>query len=448
MAVQILFRRGTASSWISSNPVLSAGEPGFETDTGKFKIGDGITAWSTLEYATGLDNIINLQDLDNVVITSPTNGQVLKYNGTNWVNGTDTTGGGGGSGTVTSVSVNTANGFSGSIINASTTPSITLSTSVNGILKGNGTSISAAVSGTDFQTPITLTTTGSSGAATLIGNTLNIPQYSGGGGGDGNTTYTISAETSTGGANLRLTGSDSSTDNVKLAEGSNVTIVRTDANTITISSTAGGGGGATNLDGLSDVVLTSPTNGQVLKYNGTAWVNGTDATGGSSIGSLDDVPGVVLTSPTNGEVLKYNGTNWINSPDATGGGSGLTSRSTASGSTSSIANNASENINITGFKSYALLKIQTSAAAWVRLYSDAASRTSDQSRLEGVDPNLGSGVIAEIITTGAQTILITPGTIGFNNESSPTTAIPVRVTNKSGSSTSITVTLTLIQLEA
>lgn len=58
---------------------------------------------------------------------------------------------------------------------------------------------------------------------------------------DTNTTYTISAETASGGANLRLTGSDASTDDVKLAEGSNVTITRTDANTITIAASGGGG---------------------------------------------------------------------------------------------------------------------------------------------------------------------------------------------------------------
>lgn len=91
--------------------------------------------------------------------------------------------GGGGSGTVTSVSVVTANGFAGSVATATTTPAITLSTSVTGVLKGNGTAISAASAGTDYQAPITLTTTGTSGAATFIANTLNIPQYSGGGGG-------------------------------------------------------------------------------------------------------------------------------------------------------------------------------------------------------------------------------------------------------------------------
>ena len=93
-------------------------------------------------------------------------------------------GGGGGSGTVTAVSVTTANGFAGTVTNPTTTPAISMRTTVSGILKGNGTAVSAAAAGTDFQAPITLTTSGSSGAATLIGNTLNIPQYSGGGGGD------------------------------------------------------------------------------------------------------------------------------------------------------------------------------------------------------------------------------------------------------------------------
>lgn len=43
-------RRGTAAAWISANPVLSQGEPGFETDTGNQKIGDGVTAWTSLNY--------------------------------------------------------------------------------------------------------------------------------------------------------------------------------------------------------------------------------------------------------------------------------------------------------------------------------------------------------------------------------------------------------------
>jgi hypothetical protein len=60
---------------------------------------------------------------------------------------------GGGSGTVTTVSVVSANGFAGTVANAGTTPAITISTTITGVLKGNGTAISAAVAGTDFMAP-------------------------------------------------------------------------------------------------------------------------------------------------------------------------------------------------------------------------------------------------------------------------------------------------------
>jgi hypothetical protein len=50
MPTKIQVRRGTASEWTTSNPVLSAGELGFETDTSKFKIGDGTTNWTGLDY--------------------------------------------------------------------------------------------------------------------------------------------------------------------------------------------------------------------------------------------------------------------------------------------------------------------------------------------------------------------------------------------------------------
>jgi hypothetical protein len=56
-----------------------------------------------------------------------------------------------GSGTVTSASVVSANGFTGTVATATTTPAITLATSVTGVIKGNGTAISAATSGTDYS---------------------------------------------------------------------------------------------------------------------------------------------------------------------------------------------------------------------------------------------------------------------------------------------------------
>lgn len=66
-------------------------------------------------------------------------------------------------GTVTSVSVVSANGLNGTVATATTTPAITLSTTITGVLKGNGTAISAATSGTDYA-PAT------SGTSILYGN--------------------------------------------------------------------------------------------------------------------------------------------------------------------------------------------------------------------------------------------------------------------------------------
>jgi hypothetical protein len=76
-----------------------------------------------------------------------------------------------------------------------------------------------------------------------------------------------------------------------------------------------------------------------------------------------------------------------------------------------------------------LMKVATSAAAWVRIYTSEAARIADASRTEGTDPAPGAGVIAEVITTGAQTVLISPGALGWNDESTVTTNIPVRVTS-------------------
>ena len=47
---KIQVRRDTAANWTSTNPTLAAGELGFETDTAKFKIGTGSTAWTSLAY--------------------------------------------------------------------------------------------------------------------------------------------------------------------------------------------------------------------------------------------------------------------------------------------------------------------------------------------------------------------------------------------------------------
>ncbi len=50
MAVPVQLRRGTAAAWTAANTILSEGQEGYETDTGKRKVGDGATTWNALAY--------------------------------------------------------------------------------------------------------------------------------------------------------------------------------------------------------------------------------------------------------------------------------------------------------------------------------------------------------------------------------------------------------------
>ena len=55
MADRIQIRRDTNSRWADLNPILAAGEMGFEIDNNRLKIGNGITAWNSLPYVTETD---------------------------------------------------------------------------------------------------------------------------------------------------------------------------------------------------------------------------------------------------------------------------------------------------------------------------------------------------------------------------------------------------------
>ena len=133
MAARIQIRRDTSSNWTSANPTLNSGELGLETNTNKIKVGNGSTAWNSLAYTIyplSFSDLLNkpttiagygitdafdgafssltgrpttlagygitdamsgtavLEDLSNVSISSLLNNQIIKYNGTNFVNHT------------------------------------------------------------------------------------------------------------------------------------------------------------------------------------------------------------------------------------------------------------------------------------------------------------------------------------------------------------------------
>ncbi len=159
-------------------------------------------------------------------------------------------------------------------------------------------------------------------------------------------------------------------------------------------------------------------------------------------------PGVLSGGTTGQALVKASDTDydttWSNVTDL-----GLSSRSSVTASSLSLASGASANLNATGFKSYLLSKITTNFPAWVRIYSDSTSRTNDSSRAEGNDPLPGSGVIAEVITTaGNLTQLITPGVMGFNNDDPVGEDVYIRVTNKDTVTRVIELNMTMLRLEA
>jgi hypothetical protein len=111
--------------------------------------------------------------------------------------------------------------------------------------------------------------------------------------------------------------------------------------------TAISGQSAPALDGLSDVSISTPSNGDVLKYDSTndEWINGQ---GSSSVSSLDDLSDVTITTPTDGQVLKYDSTNqiWVNGSGAGSSWTDVTGTLTA-GSTSITLSDASITTNST-----------------------------------------------------------------------------------------------------
>ena len=103
MTWTIKLKRGTATEWTSGNPTLENGEPGYETDTGKIKYGDGSTAWTSLPYFTvsgaGSGSYTDTSVDTHLNQSSATAGQVLSWNGTDYSWVAQSSGGGGSSST-------------------------------------------------------------------------------------------------------------------------------------------------------------------------------------------------------------------------------------------------------------------------------------------------------------------------------------------------------------
>lgn len=144
---------------ISGSPITTSGTLAMTYSGTALPVANGGTSLTTLTA----NNVILGNGTSAPTFVAPsTNGNVLTSNGTTWASTAPAT-----SGTVTSASVVSANGFAGTVATATTTPAITLTTSITGVLKGDGTAISAATAGTDYVTP--------TGTETLTNKTLTAP---------------------------------------------------------------------------------------------------------------------------------------------------------------------------------------------------------------------------------------------------------------------------------
>ena len=210
---------------------------------------------------------------------------------------------------------------------------------------------------------------------------------------------------------------------------------------------------AGNIDANGDIDVDGHTELDNVNVVGIATIQQVKATtlnvvGVSTLGNLE--VGTGSTTYTNGLIVSKQGAEFQGVVTASSfSGDTLKSRGYVHGTTGSLAVNATGNLSITGHKSYALLNVGVSTAAWVRLYTDSAGRGADAGRSIGEDPSPGSGVIADIVTTGFSTSqVVSPGTIGFNNDTSPSQTIYVSVKNMGIQTQPVTVNLQILQLES
>ena len=190
---------------------------------------------------------------------------------------------GGGSGTVQTISIATANGLAGTSDGNANNPTLTLSTTVTGVVKGNGTAFSAAVAATDYVAP---------GAVTTSGLTMTTARIL------GRTTASSGAveEISVG------TG-------LSLSAGTLSSTVTGTVTTVSVVSANGFAGSVANATTTPAITLTTTINSPVLAGNGTAIAAATTTGSGSTV-VLNTSPTLVtpiLGTPTSGTLTNCTG---------------------------------------------------------------------------------------------------------------------------------------------
>jgi hypothetical protein len=347
------------------------------------------------------------------------------------------------SGTVTNVSVVSARGFTGSVSNPTTTPAITLGTSVTGLLQGNGTSIFAAIAGTDYA-PATsgisiLYGNGSGGFSnvtigsnlTFIGGTLSA---TGGGSGAGTVT-SVSVVAANGFAGTVTTSTTTpaitlSTSITGLLKGNGTAISAASAGTDYAPATSGssilygdGSGGFSNVTIGTNLTFTSgtlnATGGGSMVYpsagiansTGSAWGTSYSTTGSGTVVALATSPSLVtpiLGTPTSGTLTNCTGYTYANlsgtvptwNQNTTGTAANITASSNSTLTTlsslslpgSQVSGNISGNAaNVTG------------TVAVANGGTGATSAASARSNLSAAQSGANTDITSVTLTTGTIT---------------------------------------------
>ena len=283
-------------------------------------------------------------------------------------------------------------------------------------------------------------------------------QASGGGGG---TTYDLTGSNNTSNqALLNLVPASGTTDTIEFA-GSNGTDVAWDSanNKITINSTAPVKSDWNATTGLAEILNKPNIPSAYTLPTASATVLGgikvgSNLTIDANTGVLSAVQGsytLPIASTTVLGGVKVDGTSITidgNGVITANAGSTSPSITDLTDQTGIITQNGGTgDLNISGYKGYVLYKIASSHEAWIRVFVDDASRQADDTRSEGTDPTPGSGVIAEVRTSGPnQSVLITPGVMGFNNDNPRTPNMYLSVVNRSNVTTAIDITLTALKI--
>ena len=295
---QIIKYNGTA--WVLDTDVVSTS---FSVVTNSasgggalsYNNGTAVFQYTPPDLSGFLTTLGSVSGHTDVTVNSPSVGQVLKWNGTAWENGTDT---------------------SANVSSLNQVGNVTISNpQANEVLKWNGT---AWVNGTD-NTGTTISGINDIGDVSITSaQTDQLLKWNG----SNWVNFTPGYLTSF-----------TETDPTVPTHVKNIT--QADINSWNSKSTVSA------LNDLSDVNTSGLANNKILKYNGTSWVIADDmgavqsdwaATSGLAAilnkptipVNLQDLSNVTITSPTNGQVLKYNGTSWENGPDATASGGGAT----------------------------------------------------------------------------------------------------------------------------